>query len=340
MRTSRIHSLFTPHQLTQEKQWMEARDTLVGFKDNGVKQDVKRGLELAAACQHAHAQWLTGVMVGKIVNTKVEAKDVFLDVKESSPASLCFAALLSDPLNEALLRQSANLGYAFAQGVMARFSEENERFKYALEAARQREREGFFLLGLCFEIGDGCEENEDKARENYLLAASLGHVSAMRDLNELLEESSPLRWFWLGEAARGGLPGIFLTEFSSEVEEFKFGSGNAAIVFQIGRALKGRIDCEKEEIFEEGEEYQEWVDPANEAVSFHNAQVTACRRAVDTWSLVGIHFNFVKDIRVLIGKLIWETRDLALFEILEEPLIEQPKQPSARALRAQKRSRQ
>ena len=58
------------------------------------------------------------------------------------------------------------------------------------------------------------------------------------------------------------------------------------------------------------------IPPAiQNAVSFYKSQLSACRGAVDTWSHVGIRFGVVKDIRVFIGKMIWETRDLALFDV-------------------------
>ena len=41
--------------------------------------------------------------------------------------------------------------------------------------------------------GFGCQKNEDKARENYLIAAELGLALAMSRFGELLEESDPLR---------------------------------------------------------------------------------------------------------------------------------------------------
>ena len=42
-----VHSLFTPVELTREKQCLEARDMFLG--DNRVEQNMKRALELASA---------------------------------------------------------------------------------------------------------------------------------------------------------------------------------------------------------------------------------------------------------------------------------------------------
>jgi hypothetical protein len=100
-----IQSLFTPDELTLELEWLKARDTLLG--DNYVKLDVKSALELATASRHPECQWLTSVFAGKTATTEQEACDVFLAEKKA-PASLCFAALLSQPLDYALLLTSGS----------------------------------------------------------------------------------------------------------------------------------------------------------------------------------------------------------------------------------------
>ena len=121
--------------------------------------------------------------------------------------------------------------------------------------------------------------------------------------------------FWFGQAAKRGLTSSFVANFARQVRQFESGSNNAAIVFQIGRALNGQIDVEKRTIVGNDYEFDKNLGPANSAISFYKAQLVSCHRAVDTWSYVGIRCGVVKDIRVLICKLVWETRDLALFPI-------------------------
>ena len=64
------------------------------------------------------------------------------------------------------------------------------------------------------------------------------------------------------------------------------------------------------------------------------------------WTLVGIKLKVVKDVRKLIAKLIWDSREEALYDVSErreqkeqKEQEEQEPQLSARALRAQKRAR-
>jgi TPR repeat protein len=187
-----------------------------------------------------------------------------------------------------------------------------EEFLFAKFAAAQRERSGFYRLGRCYESGNGCEQDFDKARECHLIAAQLGEVASMRNLGDLSNESDPQRWFWWGRAAVLGRPDWFLSNFSLPVRLFNSGSENGTIVFQIGKVLNGHV--ERRTIFSSINKFVQLIGPANSAISFYKAQLSACRRAVDTWSHVGIRCNVVKDIRVLIGKLVWEARDLALYK--------------------------
>jgi hypothetical protein len=103
-----VESFFTLDKLALELEWLKARDMLL--RENYVKQDVKRALELAAASEHPQCQWLTALFAEKTVTNVKEARDVFLAEKKSpASCSLCFAALLSSPVYGTLLRQSADL---------------------------------------------------------------------------------------------------------------------------------------------------------------------------------------------------------------------------------------
>jgi hypothetical protein len=130
----------------------------------------------------------------------------------------------------------------------------------------------------------------------------------------MLNESDPLRWYWLGQAAKLK-ESRFLLNFAKQVQELNSGSNNAAVVFMIGKALSGHVSVEEETIFGERHDFDNRICSANTAISFYKSQLAACRCAVDVWSHVGIRCSVVKDIRVLIGKIVWETRDLALYKV-------------------------
>jgi hypothetical protein len=272
-----VHSLFTAAEVFLEKQWLEIRDIFFGF--NLVKQDITRALELAPACEHKEARWLTGVFAGKTVSTKQEAKDVFLALGENDARGLCFAALLTGHDANALLRRSAELGCALAQAQMAELMDFDEEFRFATLAALQRERDGFYWLGYCLKNGHGCEKNADKAKENYLIAAELGHGTAMFWFGDLLEKSDPLRWFWWGQAAKRGETYDFFRNFAKQVQQFEAGSSNAAVVFLIGRTLNGNVDVDKRTIFGDDDEFNDQQTLQAHSTN-HNSQ-----RVVLQWTL-------------------------------------------------------
>ncbi len=296
--------------------WLEVRDILLG--DNDKEQDITSALALARDCKHPDAVWLTFIFEGKDVSTEDEAREVLLH--ENDARALCFAWWLTDDREEGLplLRRSSEMGNAFACSSLCDrllYRNNKEAFRFAQLAALQRERDGFHLLGSCFRDGVGCEEDLNLAKENYFIAAELGHISSAYYFCDLLGESDPTRWLRLGRAVLHGLPGSFLGSFSNQVEQFFSGLGNATIVFLIGRALKGNIDLEKERIFGTNYNFDSWIGPANQAVSFYASQVKSARLAVDTWCLVAARLHVIKDMISLIGKMIWEARFEANYKI-------------------------
>jgi hypothetical protein len=303
-----------PDDLALKLEWYAIRDALLG--QNHKKRDVKRAIELASTCRHPDAQWLTDVCAGKDVKTKDEAIAVFLSQGHDDARALCFAALLGG-FDVPRLRRSAEMGFAFAQAWMCAHTVGLERFTFVSRAAAQGERDGFYYLGYCYEEAYGCDKDLKKARENFLFAAKLDQVYAMSNYGEFLDETDPLCWFWFGLAAARGYVSNFLNGFPSFVDRFESEPCLAPAVFAIGRALKGRIDSEKREIFGETEDFDDQIGPANCATNFFTAQCAAARKAVDAWCLMAVRNNSKvnRDIRKKIGMLIWEVREQADYTV-------------------------
>ena len=55
-------------------------------------------------------------------------------------------------------------------------------------------------------------------------------------------------------------------------------------------------------------DFDSLIGPANQAVSFYSSQIKSARLAVDTWTLVSTRLHLIKDMRIYIGKMIWEGR--------------------------------
>jgi hypothetical protein len=75
------------------------------------------------------------------------------------------------------------------------------------KSAAQGERDGFYNLGDCYRNEIGCEEDVERARENFLAAADLGDAYA---LSRLLDGDDLQRFVWFGRAAANRPPYSFL----------------------------------------------------------------------------------------------------------------------------------
>ncbi len=310
---SLIHSIFSPNELAVELEWLKIRDLFLG--QNRIDQDVKRALKLASASRHHDAVYLTKLFEGKDILRNQQAKEVFLAQPDDDARALCFSELVMGSnrhkWSKLRLKRSAELGFAFGQAKFAEALNPRRMFPWNRMSSALRERDGFLWLGYSLFRGFGCEQNRTEGKENFLAAAELGHVTAMTLFGATLARTDPQHWFWCGRAAQKGDSDAFLTWFCDAVFEFKFGSGSDVCMFQIGRALNGHVDVRTQEFFgKKSERFKSLIGPANEAIAYYKSQLAACKLAVDTWTLVGIRFKVVKDIRILIGRLIWETREL------------------------------
>jgi hypothetical protein len=303
-----LHRQLSPEDLQQLLVWYKIRDTLFGV--NGCEKATKKALELASVCEHPSAVWLTKLFAGRDVASGEDARQVFLAF-ENDPRALCFAAFLVDDFDE--VGRAAELGDAFAQAWMTQTTIGQESFRWAEKCAAQGERDGFYNLGRCYRDGIECDEDVERAKESFLVAAELGYVYAMVFAGWLFDRDDPLRFFWLGRAASNGESGSFLNEMAYQIRRFNFETGLESVVFAIGRALQGHIDGKRRTIFGNSNSFDTYIDSANQALHFYEFRSQSYRKAVDMWTIIGLRNNVVKDIRNMIGKKIWDARDEAAF---------------------------
>jgi hypothetical protein len=225
-----------------------------------------------------------------------------------------FAAIITKPVDMDMVERAARLGDALAQGTMAKNCEVDSKWVWAEKAAQQGERDGFYELGTCYMYGYGCTKDELKAKELYLRAAKLGLIGAMTDYAWLLKTSDPERCIWLAKVCARGGNLLFFTDLIDQMRNFNAGNGQASVVFVLGQILRKQIIVDKQMLF--GKLEGECVlGPAIVAVQFHEAVCRAARRAVDTWSIIGARVRIVKDVRLMIGKLIWNARGEAEYAV-------------------------
>ena len=98
----------------------------------------------------------------------------------------CFACLLGGKQRNELsqCRRGAEIGDPFFCS-----SNEEDILRLSRQSASALEREGFFQLGMSFHAGWGCEIDGLLAKENFLIAAELGHVAAAEAYGHLCSTS-------------------------------------------------------------------------------------------------------------------------------------------------------
>jgi hypothetical protein len=303
-----LHRQRSPEDLQQLLAWYKIRDILLGQTDG--KRDIKKALELASVCEHPNAVWLAKLFAGRDMASCEEARQVFLGC-ENDPRALCFAGVIGKVEDE--IRRAADLGDAFAQTNMAWRTIGQEGFRWAEKSAAQGERDAFYCLGQCFRHGIRRVKDEEKAQENFLVAAELGHVDAIVGVGNLLDKDDPQRFVWFARAAANGESSFFLNEMIDHIRNFTNRTGHAKVVFAMGRALKGHINNEKRTIFGDSYNFDTFSGPANQALHFYEFQLQSYRKAVDSWTIVGLRNRVVKDIRKMIAKMIWDAREEAAY---------------------------
>lgn len=136
-----------------------------------------------------------------------------------------------------------------------------------------------------------------------------GSFCVKNALAVLYEDDDFQRSFWLVNAAKKGDPKPLLAYLPDQIASLKGGCDNLRrSMFLTGSLLDGQIDVERRTILGSVYGFDQCYVAAEEAVRFFRKQCQAAREAIDAWTLVGIRLKVMKDIRVLIGRMVWKVR--------------------------------
>jgi hypothetical protein len=293
--------------------WYEARDLLIG--DNGLEQDIERALLLASSCEYEEARWLTALFDGRRVRDKDEARDVFLEAPDDARAIFFAEAVLEEEeQSQGEILRSALMGYTLALAwVTRRFKEDEED-----EQDEEDEEEENEEVEESEEETEWAEKPASQGERNGLFAmrrsgeaAKLGHVKGMQKQGRL-SKWDPQYYVHLGNAAieRGTLWTDFASMVQPELKRF-FESHSRltrSCVFVIGRLFVKNSAPRKPSMLADMR-----TADVRLAMSFYEIQCGGARNAVNAWTLVGIRLRVVKDIRIMIGMLIWSAREEAKY---------------------------
>lgn len=282
--------------LSVQREWYKIRDLFLG--ENERTRNIPLALKLAAKCFHPEAQWLTSVCAGHNLQTMDDARPIFRALWKTDMRALCFSYFMYDQQGCDLI-QSAEAGYPFAQATVRKKIHLVREGNYAKAAAASGERDGFFELALSlFRIG-GPFENTKEAKKYFLYAARLGHSASMKYLGFSMKLSSSCneQWYWICLHAKTLCKLDAEEEAFTHIFEFRSGSKNLCfIVFMIGW------------YFFHAAGFRVGGSTTDFAINHYKQQCAICKDAVQVWLVFARRWNICKDLRKLVGKLIWQTR--------------------------------
>lgn len=305
--------------------WYEIRDLFLG--QNFRPMDCRLAVKKAAQCSRPEAKWLLDLFNGRDPDT-IEPHHVLNSLAvavfdRQDVRARTFLAVLEVPEDHVAIRDCAESGDPFAQVfppvlglrfffflffffdqawvcVYESLSRE-QQLGFARRSLDQNERDGMFRYAAQLEFG-AKRGSKQEILGLYKKAASLGHVGAMNAIGNMLCDADPDRWTYWGKAAERGHMKNFLTFFPSQL---RFANTERShIVYLIGEFLSRRIL-----VYEPGE----LLENVTAAVSFYKKQVRAAEEAVHAWTLVGTRLHVIKDVRKIIGLMLWEDRKAARY---------------------------
>ncbi len=281
--------------------WLRVRDLLFGH--NCVPQNIPFAVEMAKTCDHPDAKWLVTVFSSLDDKCKITLEEAVSRLQLEGWKGQFYADLLCG-CNDAywmpdLIRRAADKGDNFARACLFTFySGEDNLFALANISAASGERDGICFLADCYMQGIGCTKDILKAAQLCRASIELGSVQAMHLYGLLMKKSDRWRYIWLGKAAARGHGSAYLRKFLKQLER----QCALDVKFAIGEALASCQDKKIEfGLLSQADRYL-----IEDAISFYLNQCKCSKAAVDTWTLVGLRHLVCKDVRLLIGKIIWD----------------------------------
>ncbi len=284
--------------------WLRVRGVLPHNFDEALK--------MARSCQHDDAKWLVSLFPEGARVTWEEAKNVFARIKE--PRALYVHSVLTQDHEE--VRKAAEFGYAPAQADMGFLAKcEKDRFAWAERAAAQGDPHGLVIFGKHLKRGVGCAKDLDNACAAFKQAAEMGDWYANWLLGKYgFRESEWRRYFWWGRAAACVYycpkAIVKLAEAAIlQIDQCEHG-GLGRILFEIGAACNelvilrtssrlgvdwSRSDCTEEAA----------LFALEHAAALYAEWCLCAKQGIACWMWIGRHLGAVKDVRILIGNMLW-----------------------------------
>jgi hypothetical protein len=193
---------------------------------------------------------------------------------------------------------------------MSRCSSGRESFEWAQKASAQGERNGLYQMAIHLYHGRYCDMDEAKGMELMKEAAEAQHAMAMFQYGEwAFDVVDWERYDWWSRSAARGCTVMLALVLSRAATKLlpRFEAGELGRVLHgIGSLIRlGRLDARRRKLFG-GPMSAEEVAVLQRVLELHKAMLARARRAIDCWSMAGRRLGVVKDMRVMIAKIVWE----------------------------------
>jgi hypothetical protein len=285
---------------------------------------VEEGLQMARGCHHPDAQWLASLFPDGTALTAERLREGML-AQGDDPRALYFACEFEDHDPDSddedgefhyderdlpMLTRAAEMRYAPAQAWLAtRFHEAEDEelaFQFAQSAAAQGDRRGVYLLALCYRWGRGCIQDRNRAKELFKEAVVLGYFAAPYFYGKMtFRRLHWERFLWWGISADGRFKDEpFRDAVLAMLPLFEKGE-HGRILHTVAPVIRKNLNVEESMLFLQTIEWCERVK-FERVLALHEAMLGRARRGIDCWSMIGRRHRVVKDIRVMIAKMVWK----------------------------------
>ncbi len=266
-------------------------------------------MQMARKCLHPDAQWLSSLFPDEGVVVTKEMMRGVMETQGDDPRANFIRSELS-PNERVLLQRAANLGYAPAQAALCPlFGASKKGLEMAEKAAAQGDRNGMYHLGYLLWCGGGCAPDPVRAASVWREAAELGQAKSQSSFGQLAFPAGDWqRYRWMGRVAVSGYTEVidFLVEAADKMLKlFEEGSVSGRVVFELGSVFSGLVDIDDETFgwYDEDE-----VEGPHRCIQLHGEWCNAAKRAIECWLVVGSRLGVMKDIQLMIARLLWVER--------------------------------
>ncbi|MBX9635986.1 MAG: hypothetical protein K2Q45_00355 [Nitrosomonas sp.] len=278
-----------------DRQWFYIRDLFFGW--NWLSKDPFYAISLAKTCPHVDAQWLYNSFHS--CKTHEDIVQVFKGKPLTCSRGLIFFACFLDQtlMHSHTIELAAEQNNALALAFMASDAFGSLQKKlYAEASAAQGEREGYYQLYCYFSYYTSTVEEKANASVYLEKCALLNRISAMTRMVAKPDVPDVKKWKFALKCLRYGRK--MNLNSAPRKAEFYIGFKAKKYVRFFLSSPNIPLTNDQLEILEQVEHFK----------NFHTHICKQIKATIDMFSLCARRLGMVKDMRIYIGKMIWNTR--------------------------------